>query len=239
MKKYRLIITISILLFVIGISLVWYFESQHQPIVETNTVKERNDMYSRNTNYVVQMEMLKLYKTTSADIVILGDSHSFNANWSEILGRAKVANRGIISDLTSGYLHRMEYVLNLHPKVCFVEGGINDFYSKFTVNEVMRNLSQVVDTLRQHNIIPIFTSTFPVATNRENAVFVNKQVERLNTLLTNYCRENKIEIIDINLQISENGFLRNDMSYDGLHLNATGYAIWAKEIERIIKQIFV
>lgn len=239
MKKFRFVIIAFTVISIISTLIFWYFnyrESQAKPQEISNTA-EHEEMYKRNDNYVVQMQMYSLYRTQTAKIVFFGDSHFFNANWNELLGRTDIANRGIVSDITSGYLHRIDYVLNLKPAVCFVEGGVNDFYSKFTVDEVFNNLKLVSEKLQANSIIPIFTTTFPVATNRENAKLINNQINQLNILIAKYCKENKIALIDINPQITINDFLKPELTYDGLHLNAYGYKLWIPEIEKCLNKL--
>lgn len=240
MKNFRFVIIAFITISIISTLIFWYFNYHETQVPSQNlpqNTQERQTMYSRNDNYVVQIQMYSLYKTKSAKIVFLGNSHTFNANWSDLLGRTDIANRGIVSDITSGYLHRIDYVLNLKPAVCFVEGGVNDFYSKFTVDEVFNNLKSVSEILKSNNIIPIFTTTFPVATNRETAKLINNQIQQLNCLLTKYCKDNNIELIDINPQITINDFLKPELTYDGLHLNAYGYKIWIPKIEECLKKL--
>lgn len=239
MKNFRFVLIAFITISIISTLIFWYFNYYETQVSSQNlpqNTQERQEMYKRNDNYVVQMQMFALYKIQSAKIVFFGNSHTYNANWNELLGRCDVANRGINSDITSGYLHRMEFVLNLKPTICFVEGGVNDFYSKFTVDEVFNNLKSVSEILKSNNIIPIFTTTFPVATNREAAKLINNQIKQLNRLLTKYCKDNNIELIDINPQITINDFLKPELTYDGLHLNAYGYKIWIKEIEKCLKR---
>ncbi len=234
MKNFRLILATIIGITLITILFNYFKEDKNVSNSQSQSTQERLEMYKRNDNYVLQMQMFALYKILNTRIVFLGNSHTYNANWNELLGRCDIANRGINSDITSGYLHRMEFVLNLKPAICFVEGGVNDFYSKFTVDEVFNNLKSVSNILKSNNITPVFTTTFPVATNRENAMLINNQIQQLNRLLTKYCKDSNIALIDINPQITINGFLKPELTYDGLHLNAYGYKIWIREIESIL-----
>jgi hypothetical protein len=51
--------------------------------------------YLKNKDFGIQLDMYDLHTSTQADVVMLGDSLTYNANW------------GIPSDITSGYLHRL------------------------------------------------------------------------------------------------------------------------------------
>jgi lysophospholipase L1-like esterase len=190
--------------------------------------------YLRNTNYGIQLGMYDLFASTQADVVMLGNSLTFNANWNEILNRSNIANRGIASDITSGYLHRLGYVTRLNPKLCFIEGGVNDLYSNDSVKNIVRNYADIIDSLQSHHIVPVIQSTLFVGAKYPHAREKNKQIQTLNTWLIAYALKNGIEFLDINHLVSKDGFLRSDLTYDGIHLNARGYALWAPEVGKVL-----
>jgi lysophospholipase L1-like esterase len=192
------------------------------------------NLYLENKNYKVQIGMFNQYKTVQADVVMLGNSLTYNANWNELLGRKNIANRGISSDITQGYLHRLNYVYRLNPKICFIEGGVNDVYANFSAAVIFSNYTKIIDTLRAHHIIPIIQSTLFVANKREQSVSKNEEIIKLNKLLIEYARNQSIEYLDINSLVCTNGFLINEYTYDGLHLNAEGYSLWVPEVEKIL-----
>ncbi len=190
--------------------------------------------YLKNKNYGIQLGMYDLFTSTQADVVMLGNSLTYNANWNEILNRSNIANRGIASDITSGYLHRLEYVYRLKPRICFIEGGVNDLYSNDSVRNIIRNYAAIIDSLQSHHIVPVIQSTLFVSAKYPRAREKNKQVQTLNNWLTEFALKNEIEFLDINLLVSKNGFLRADLTYDGIHLNAKGYALWAPEVGNVL-----
>ena len=192
------------------------------------------NLYLKNGNYDVQIGMYEHFKTTQSDVVMLGNSLTYNANWNELLGRKNIANRGINSDITAGYLHRLSYVYRLKPKLCFIEGGVNDVYANYSAADIFDNYSKIIDTLRAHHIIPIIQSTLFVAAKWENSQTKNEEIRKLDKLLFDYARKQSIEYLDINSLVSQNGFLKNDLTYDGLHLNAEGYSFWVPEVEKVL-----
>jgi lysophospholipase L1-like esterase len=205
----------------------WYSYDQYLEAQYAN-------LYLQNENYEVQIEMYKHFKSSQFDVVMLGNSLSYYANWNELLGRTNIANRGIVSDITTGYLHRLGFVYQLNPKLCFIEGGVNDVYANYSAKEVFRNYSKIIDTLRAHRIIPIIQSTLFVASRRENSVEKNKEIQKLDELLADFAQKHSIEYLGINSLVSQNGFLRDDLTYDGIHLNAKGYSLWIPEVEKIL-----
>ena len=192
------------------------------------------NLYLKNENYNVQIGMFNKFKTSQADVVMLGNSLTYNANWNELLGRKNIVNRGINSDITAGYLHRLSFVFRLKPKLCFIEGGVNDVYAGYSVAEIFDNYTKIIDTLRAHQIIPVVQSTLFVAPQRENSQSRNEEILQLNKLLLDYARKESIEYLDINSLVSQNGFLKNEFTYDGLHLNAEGYSLWVPEVEKVL-----
>lgn len=221
-KLFRL----SSLIIVLAL-IAWYAYSRYLDAQFAN-------LYLKNENYKVQVDMYKNFRTTQADIVMLGNSLTYNANWNELLGRKNIVNRGIHSDITAGYLHRLSYVYKLKPKLCFIEGGVNDVYANYSVSEIFENYCLIIDTLRDHHIIPIIQSTLFVAGKRDKSQSMNKKIQELNKLLLEYAHRQSIEYLDINSLVSQNGFLKNNLTYDGIHLNADGYSLWIPEVEKVL-----
>ena len=214
---------LGIILALIG----WYVYNHYSEAQYAN-------LYLENRNYKVQIGMYEHFKTSQSDVVMLGNSLTYNANWNELLGRKNIANRGIHSDITAGYLHRLSYVYRLKPNLCFIEGGVNDVYANYSASDIFENYSKIVDTLRAHNIIPIIQSTLFVAAKWENSQTKNEEIRKLDKLLFEYALKQSIEYLDINSLVSQNGYLKNDLTYDGLHLNAEGYAFWVPEVEKVL-----
>lgn len=219
-------IQIPFIVIILGL-IGWYSYNQYLEAQYAN-------LYLENKNYKVQIGMFNHFRTAQADIVMLGNSLTYNANWNELLGRKNIANRGISSDITQGYLHRLNYVYRLNPKICFIEGGVNDVYANFSAADIFSNYTKIIDTLRAHHIIPIIQSTLFVANKREQSVSKNEEITKLNKLLFSFAQKQSIEYLDINSLVSQNGYLKNDLTYDGLHLNAEGYSLWIPEVEKVL-----
>jgi lysophospholipase L1-like esterase len=57
----------------------------------------------------------------------------------------------------------------------------------------------------------------------------------LNSELKEICRKRMTQFVDINRILSANGVLRNEYTYDGVHLYGSGYKEWGKIIMEIIE----
>jgi len=199
--------------------------------------------YRSNPNYDLQTKMFSIYKTRQADIVMLGNSLTAGAIWSELLGRSNVVGRGIPGDILQGYNERLNEILKLKPKIVFILGGLNDIYGWIPVEKIFSDYILIIQKLQSNGIIPVIQSTIYAGrdwakdwggTPEVNAGR-NKEVEKLNKLLSEYAAKNRIDFIDLNSKMAtKDNFLRPELTWDGVHLNAEGYKIWAREVERVL-----
>ena len=224
LKKTR-----TIILTVLMLAALWFLN-------DLRLEAQYASLYLENSNYSVQVGMYERFRTEHADVVMLGNSLTYNANWNELLGRSTIANRGIVSDITAGYLHRLQYVYRLSPKLCFIEGGVNDVYAHYTPKQIFNNYRMIIDTLRRHNITPVIQSTLCVGKGRAESEKKNDEIRALNELLKAYTKENGVVFLDINALVTSDGYLRDELTYDQIHLNAAGYALWVPEVETVLKE---
>ncbi len=204
-------------------------------LYQLKVTTQMDSLYLENANYTIQTGLYDKYKTGNAEIVMLGNSLTAWVDWNELLNRKNIANRGIAGDITEGYLHRLDQVYRLNPKLCFVEGGINDLYSNVPVDVVVKNYQKIVENLRSHAIIPIIQSTLFVSPKWRDASAKNKEVAELNSLLQSFAKENNIEFVNLNATMSTDNQLHDDLTYDGVHLTANGYMLWGAEVEKVLK----
>jgi len=193
-------------------------------------------LYKQNRNYTNQTELYNIYRTEKADVVMLGNSITFGANWNELLGRTQIVNRGIVSDNTSGILHRMGYIYKLHPQFCCIMAGINDIYQDAPSEKIFENYKKIIEGLQEHKIVPIIQSTLFVSTKWKRYSEKNIEVAKLDSMLAEYARLKGIEFVDLNALMSKDHLLLEELTTDGVHLTAKGYAIWRDELEKTLKK---
>lgn len=191
--------------------------------------------YTDNIKYKVQRSLFQVYKPDSVKIVMLGNSIVQRVAWNELLGRTDIANRGIGSDLTEGFLNRLSDIYKLNPEVCFIMGGINDIGKGIPVDTILSNYIKIVDNLRDRKIRPIIQSTLYVSAEFYGWQKTNQQVDLLNDFLISYAKDNSIAFIDINRELSNDGRLRSLYTYDGVHLMGDAYQIWGNLILKELK----
>lgn len=191
-------------------------------------------VYLKNPNYARLLEMREIYEIKSASIVMLGNSITYGINWNEALNRIDIANCGIPGDNTIGMFNRLNYVYRLKPKAVFIMAGINDIYANFSIDTIKKYYEAIVDSLLSKNIIVVIQSTLYVSTRWKFYKEKNKIVDELNNFLQGLCERKKLIFVNLNSQLSKNGVLMEDMTYDGVHLTAKAYKIWLEEIKKTI-----
>lgn len=174
-----------------------------------------------------QFEMLEQndkYKT-----VMIGDSITDGGLWNELLNNDLIQNRGIAGDTTDGVLDRLNSV-NKNLKQAFIMIGINDFFQEKSVDYVFSNYLKIIENLQQKGIKVYIQSTLFVGEGKPAKY--NEKVEALNEKLKNYAIQNNLTFIDLNKILAPNKTLKNDFSYDELHLNGKAYKLWTQEIKK-------
>jgi lysophospholipase L1-like esterase len=166
-------------------------------------------------------------------IVMYGNSITAQGKWVELLGRTDVMNNALPGQCTYHFLQLIQsHVVDLHPKVCFIKGGTNDITIGVAQEKIQANFRTMLEILRKNQIVPVVTLTVYEQQNPAS----KKEVDALNGFLIGYCKQNQITFIDLNRYISDSTGLKSEFAVDKQHLNTKAYAIWAREIDRVLKE---
>ncbi|MEO0542071.1 MAG: GDSL-type esterase/lipase family protein [Cyanobacteria bacterium P01_A01_bin.105] len=157
--------------------------------------------------------------------IVVGDSLS---QWlpTELLPQDRFwLNQGISGDTTQGILNRLSTFADTRPDVIHVMAGVNDLKNGASDDQVVANLAQIMQQLRQqhpearvvvHSILPTRLASIP----NDRIRALNRQIEQ--TALTQ-------QVMYLNLQpsfVDDSGQLRYELTTDGLHLSRLGYQVW-------------
>ncbi len=72
----------------------------------------------------------------------------------------------------------------------------------------------------------------PLAKNNKD--FDHENLDAINDIIQSFCDDETVFYIDYNTVVcDENGYLRQDLTHDGIHLYGTGYEAWALWIKEI------
>jgi alpha-glucosidase len=115
----------------------------------------------------------------------------------------------------------MSFVISLKPKICFIEGGINDVDAEIAPDSIAANLERMASLLKENRIIPVLMNVTHVADNYPKSAQMNKTIGELNKLIIGVASKNQLQVINLNPKIAPAGkllpvYTRND----GNHLTS-------------------
>jgi len=187
------------------------------------TSSDRGAYYYHKKSQFEMLAQNNKYKT-----VMLGDSITDGGLWNELLNNDLIQNRGIAGDTTDGVLERLDSI-NTNIEKVFIMIGINDIFQEKSVEYIFINYKKIIEILKTKNIKVYIQSTLYVGHNKPE--IYNQKVEQLNKLLKEYCQKNNLEYVNLNEILAPNKVLKEEFSYDKLHLNGTAYSLWRDKIK--------
>jgi len=157
--------------------------------------------------------------------------------------------RGIGGQTTPQMLVRFRPdVIALSPKVVVILAGTNDLAGNtgpMTVEETEGNLASMAELARASGIKVVLASILPVSNygHRGDGQPWDATVDRspqkillLNEWIKKYAADNHLVYLDyFSAMVDDKGMLKREISEDGLHPNAAGYAIMAPLAEQAIQ----
>ena len=188
---------------------------------------KRAKVYPQSIQYynTVQKHRYMAEKGLQSEIVMLGNSITYEGAWSELMQGLEIANRGIPGDRVEGMIRRLPSVVALKPRTVVIMAGINNILQNETAYDVAQKYIILIDSCRTF-AETIVCSTLLTA----GYTSANDEVVELNTIISQYCNEQHICWIELNALLAPDGILRDEFTYDGLHLTAEAYDVWTREL---------
>ena len=192
--------------------------------------------FQSNVFYREQTDYQSLFKA-QRNIVMLGNSLTFRMHWNELLDRPDVANRGIGSDVIKGFYHRLDKIIELEPKICFIEAGANDIEFGVEIDTSLFYLNIIVDSLIHSGIIPVISHVIYVTNEYPGAKRFNQMAQVFNQKVDQLSNEKQLNVIDLNIDLAPHGFLEARFAQgDGIHLTSNAYAIWKQKVVDVLRK---
>lgn len=192
-------------------------------------------------HYNERMSMFQLQPLKEGDIVFIGDSITeMGMNWGVRFNDTRVKNRGIKADMTYGVLARLNEMQVSSPKAIFILIGINDIFNLYYQQEIQqlssiaKNIQKITNELRTslpdtqifvQSLLPDHRDFISVLARE-----VNQQIEQI--------PNKQFQYIELHSSfVTPDGVLRPELTTDGTHLNAEGYALWHKILQPYIEAL--
>ena len=179
-------------------------------------------------------------------VVFFGDSITDIWKLDESFPGKHYINRGIGGQTTPQMLVRFRPdVIDLHPAVVVILAGTNDIAGNTgdeTLDQIEGDYASLAELSRANGIRVVFSSVTPINAENPTALrfFLQRSPQKileLNDWLKKYCAANGIVYLDyFSAMVDENGFLKKDLSNDGLHPNAAGFAVMAPLAQAAIEK---
>ncbi|MEK6281937.1 MAG: SGNH/GDSL hydrolase family protein [Acidobacteriota bacterium] len=150
-------------------------------------------------------------------------------------------NRGISGQTTPQMLIRFRPdVIALKPEVVVILAGTNDIAGNtgpMTLEAIEDNITSMAELARLHRIRVVLASVLPVSDyektdegqpRNQTARRPPEKIKALNEWMRNYATQNKLIYLDYySAMVDDKGFLKDELSNDGLHPNEKGYLVMA------------
>lgn len=218
--------------FVLGGFLYGFISSQYKifPYEQIRAVKNfiHPSKNSETPGYLHRKTFFEVFGVES-DVVMVGDSITFGAEWNEVFKNTSIVNRGIGGDTASGILNRIDSIISTKAKKAFVMVGINDISKGTSVDEVYSSYALIIQKLKRANITPYIQSTIYAG---ESLSSLNSSISSLNEKLEKLAEKEGLIFIDLNKGLSSGGLLNKKFTKDDVHLNGQGYLVWKNLINQ-------
>ena len=182
------------------------------------------DLPFRNHRY----DGFKVLKTSSENIVFIGNSITNMHNWNEAFDNPNIVNRGVSGAVSSEVIGNLESMIAGKPAKVFLMIGTNDLGTAGinTAAQVAKSVRHIVKRIQKSSP----GTTIYLQSILPSGLRTMSLIDESNVELKKIAQETGITYVNlyddlISIQSS------NTHTLDKLHLSASGYRIWCNLIE--------
>ncbi len=193
-------------------------------------------------HYGDRVKLFREQNQTFQNVVLVGDSITEGFDVGIYFPGRRILNRGIGADVIGndlkpddkrGVLKRLdESFFNVPATDAFVLIGINDLGDNHTPDQVEAGYREMLEKVKE-GAPRLKVHVQSILPTRGNFAKHNANVNDINERLKKLAKEFGYDYIDLHsLMTDDKGELKQELTADGLHINADGYKIWKAEVER-------
>lgn len=193
-------------------------------------------------NKVKIVTKIKEKEVVPENIVFLGDSITHRYNLEKYYDdKKRIVNSGEDGNTTEDILDNLkERVYDYNPSKVILLIGTNDIQEKRSEEDIINNIKKISEEIKinrpQAKIY--IESIYPVDIDHKKGGAEdrkNEEIESINKKLEEYCKDEKIEYINLYAKLlAEEGNIKDEYTKDGLHISDEGYEVITKELENYI-----
>lgn len=200
-------------------------------------------LFMKNTTEIDEKAKEKNYKNAqiidekseildTVNIVMLGNSITYQGDWQKVLGRNDVFNGGKPGWTTQQLSWVIkDFIVPYKPKICFFKGGINDYTLGISTARIFENMKMIMDSIHAVGTKPIYTTTL----YQRGATERNLKIDTLNSRMQEFCTMKGYDFVDLRPFLCKDGDILNKfVQSDNTHLNPEAYPEWAKAIKPLM-----
>jgi lysophospholipase L1-like esterase len=212
-----------------------------EPLTFTPEMGTRHQLaYQQWVDLLAQEAQAAAVRQPDRLTVLLGDSISLWFPPDLLPGRRTWLNQGISGDDSAGLLARLSLLDDTQPETIFIMIGINDLIRGTSEETVLDNYRQTLIYLQQQHpqtqlvvqsILPHSAEQSTWEGRERLLALPNEQIMAVNQQIQEIAVDYGAYFLDLYpLMVTGEGYLRPDLSTDGLHLNEQGYIVWRTAI---------
>ncbi len=195
-----------------------------------------------------EVDAVAAHRPTEPLAILAGDSLSLWFPEPLLPDQQLWLNQGISGETSTGLLKRLAGWRSLQPQRIFLMIGINDLIRGESPETVLSNYRAILKILRQEHpqteiiVQSILPHDGPKATWEGKAKLQQipiEQIQQMNRQLAAIAQQESVLYLDLyELFRDRQGYLRQDLTTDGLHLNVQGYWVWSTALKMFEQQAF-
>ena len=201
-------------------------------------IKYHDEWGAKNYKYVINN--FKKNPLKFNQIVFLGNSITAEGgNWGEKLNYPNIRNRGIAGDVTDGILARIDEIIYFKSKAVFLLIGINDLWNfspsipstKYISNNILKIAKEIKKGSPETQVY--VQTILPTS----KSIFV-ESIKKINNTIKSKSSKFNFNVIDLHSNFENNdGFIKKELTTDGIHLNSKGYKVWIEIVKPLISNL--
>lgn len=197
--------------------------------------KTAEELLKRGDHWFKRVNLFSTESIPENAILFIGDSITEAFYLKGYFPNVPTINRGISADFASGVVERLELLhLDSKPRAALLMIGTNNLTCTHELDSYFNDITTIIEYIKANTPkTKIYIQTIlPMGIEWDARLLVKEYNAKLKELANTL----EVEFLDIYSLLEKDDTLPISLSGDGIHLNGTGYEIWAKYLQSKFKE---